>query len=679
MSQPIDVAYVDLVARTKEFRRDIKRVIDHEVKDLENEMTDALDAIDAHFAKTGKIADDVLKDIDATIDEVVDSLADVGGVFDEIDDEVEKLNASLDRHFNRSFRRFNDAWEDMDRRNFAVEALKRIRAGFTDLGDGISSVVQTINQGFIRGITSIPPLLLPIMIALPPLIGLLVSLGAVVSNAAGVLALLPAGLTVLAAIIAPLAIGFNGFGEALGAVMEKDPEKLAEAMKELAPAARTVVKEFQALLPIFTKIGDTVQQALFTPLQGDLTNLIQSIKGPLTGGLANVAFQLGEIISDIADVAASPEGVLTIAQVFQTTADILTVLRPVLTETFTVFLGLIRESLPFIQLFAELFAGALAKFNEFVANSTKTGEFTEFLKSAVNSLASIGALVVSIIKFFGALFTPETVASGQIVLALLTDMFNQFTAFLQSTAGKRFLEDLAILAIGATAALVALLQTFGFVFASITLFVGEFIRLITGAGDILEIWQERAGTTADGIVNAVSSVPQRLQALGASFAAAGLHLIQSFTGGFRKAGNFIDDVAGDIVRGIKSGLNRLIATINSGIANLDAALPFSLARIPQLASGALVKSRPGGSLVNVSEGREDEAILPLSKLEELLKRRGGDDPGSGMTVNFAPGSISIGFDSPPTEGEARAVGAAVGDGIVNQLAKRNVRTQVRAA
>lgn len=679
MSQPIDVAYVDLVARTREFRKDIKKVIDNEVKDLERGFTDALDEIDAHFKKTAKTADDVLKDIDDAINEVVDSLGDVGSVFDEVDDEIDKVNDALDRHFTRSFSRFNAAWEDMDRRNFAVEALKRIRAGFTDLGDGITSVVQNVNQGFIRALTSIPPLLVPILIALPPLIGLLVSLGAVVSNAAGVLALLPAGLSVLAAIIAPLVIGFNGFGEALGAVMEKDPEKLAEAMKELAPAARSVVKEFQSLQPIFKSIGDTVQQALFLPLQGDLTNLIKAISGPLTGGLAAVAFQLGEIISSLAGVAASPAGVLTIAQVFQTTADILAILRPVLAETFTVFLSLIQQSLPFIKLFTELFAGALTKFNEFVANSTQTGEFSEFLKSAVNSLASIGALAKAVIEFFGALFTPETIASGQIVLALLTDLLNQFTMFLQSTAGKRFLEDLAILAIGATGALSALLQVFGFVFASITLFVGEFIRLVTGAGDILDEWQKRAQTTADGIVNAVSSVPQRLQALGAMFADAGLHLIQSFTGGFRRAGNFIDDVAGDIVRGIRNGLNRLIGTINMGIANLDAALPFSLARIPQLASGALVKSRPGGSLVNVSEGREDEAILPLSKLEELLRRRGGDDPGTGMTVNFAPGAISLNFESAPTEGEARAAGAAVGDGIVNQLAKRNVRTQVRAA
>lgn len=677
MTQPIDVAYVEVVARTKEFRKDIRRIIDDEVKNFEDEFTDALDEIDAHFAKTSEAAVEALEAIDETVQEVIESLEDVGSVFDQISDEVVGLSADLDGDFDRAFKKFRESWEDIDRRNFVVEALKRMRAGVDDLGSGILSMLRGAGQGFIGFLTSIPPLLVPIALALPPIIGFIVSLGAVVTDAAGAFALLPGVLSVLAAIIAPLVVGFNGFGEAIGAVLDGDPEKITEALKSLAPAARGVVREFQALMPLFTEIGDAVQQALFKPLAGDLTALIKRISGPLVGGMANVASTLGEIFSDIAGLLTSPAGVETLARVFETTNEILQILRPVIPQVFGSMLTLIRESLPFLELLTTLFAGVLKSFSEWIDESARTGELQAFLASALDSLGFIGGLLESIIKFFGALFTPDTIAGGQIILALLTDMFNRFTEFLNTPSGQRFLEDLTILAIGATQALTILLEVFGFLFASITLFVGEFIRLITGAGDILDEWKNRAEKTGNAIVDTIKSVPQRLTALGASFADAGLNLINSFIGGFRKTGNFIGDVAGDIVKGIKGGLNRLIATINSGIANIDAALPFSIGRIPQLAEGAVVGHRPGGTLAVVGEGRQDEAVAPLDDLRGMISDAVAGN--TGQTITFAAGAISVSFGAIPTEAEARTVGRVVGDSIADQLARRAVRTQVRAA
>ena len=667
---PIDIAYVEIAARTKEFRRDIRKIIDEEVRDLEDEFTDALDEIDKHFKSTAKTADDTLKDIDATIADVVDSLGDVGSVFDVIDTELDDLNASLDAEFDRSFRKFRESWEDIDRRNVAVEALKKMRESVGDLGNGILSMLRGAGAGFVNFVASIPPLLLPIMLILPPLIGLLVSLGAVVTDAAG-------ALSILLAIIAPLVVGFNGFGEALGAVMEKDPKKLAEALKELSPAARFVVREFQGLLPIFKEIGDTVQQALFTPLVGDLTNLVRTISGPLIGGMANVAFTLGEIISDITGILASPAGVQTLALVFETTNEILQTMKPAIGQVFGSMLTLIRASLPFLELLTTLFSDVLTDFAAWIEESARTGELESFFAGAIDSLRFIAGFLGSIIDFFRALFTPETIAGGQIILAILTDMFEQFTAFLETPAGNRFLEDLTILAIAATGALSLLLQVLGFVFASITLFVGEFIRLITGAGDILDEWKERAEQTSKDIVSAIESVPQRLMALGTSFMNAGIHLIESFIGGFRRTGNFISDVAGDIVKGIRGGLNRMIATINAGIANIDAALPFSIGRIPALAEGGVVSARPGGVIAQIGEGNQDEAVAPLDTLKDMIVDAVG---AGGQSITFGPGAISVNFSgSVPSEGEARAVGRAVGDGILDKLALRGIRTQVRAA
>jgi hypothetical protein len=43
-----------------------------------------------------------------------------------------------------------------------------------------------------------------------------------------------------------------------------------------------------------------------------------------------------------------------------------------------------------------------------------------------------------------------------------------------------------------------------------------------------------------------------------------------------------------------------------------------MSQVPQMASGGVVKARPGGTLINAAEAGRDEAILPLSSLSELL-------------------------------------------------------------
>jgi hypothetical protein len=44
-------------------------------------------------------------------------------------------------------------------------------------------------------------------------------------------------------------------------------------------------------------------------------------------------------------------------------------------------------------------------------------------------------------------------------------------------------------------------------------------------------------------------------------------------------------------------------------------------RIPQLADGGLVRARPGGTLVNVGEGGQDEAVVPLNRAPDLAQTR----------------------------------------------------------
>lgn len=175
----------------------------------------------------------------------------------------------------------------------------------------------------------------------------------------------------------------------------------------------------------------------------------------------------------------------------------------------------------------------------------------------------------------------------------------------------------------------------------------------------------------NGVIDFIQSVPDRVRSLIPAFGKAGLNLIESFMNGFRSVGSFIGDIAGDIVSSVKGFLNKAIDKINSGIATIDNLLPGDLGRIPRLAEGALVRHRPGGILANVGEGNEDEVVAPLSKLEGMIK--------GGPSITFGAGAINVNFSGVvPTESEARQVGNAVGQGIIDMISRRNMRAQVRA-
>ena len=104
---------------------------------------------------------------------------------------------------------------------------------------------------------------------------------------------------------------------------------------------------------------------------------------------------------------------------------------------------------------------------------------------------------------------------------------------------------------------------------------------------------------------------------------------------------------------MKGPINSVIRLINSAIDKLNrikVSIPgwvpgvggktfgISLPKIPQLAAGGIVAPRNGGVHAIVAEAGEAEAVLPLSKLDRLLRhtaRRARAD-----SVNATAGAVS---------------------------------------
>lgn len=114
----------------------------------------------------------------------------------------------------------------------------------------------------------------------------------------------------------------------------------------------------------------------------------------------------------------------------------------------------------------------------------------------------------------------------------------------------------------------------------------------------------------NGIVNAVTTIQT---VFGNVFGAIGGIVKGAFEGVVQIVKNVINGII-DAVNGVIGGINGVAGAIGGAIG-----IDLHIGKIPRLANGAIVSRSRGGSIVNVGEGRYDEAVVPLggSQFENL--------------------------------------------------------------
>jgi hypothetical protein len=346
------------------------------------------------------------------------------------------------------------------------------------------------------------------VVVIPTLVSALVALLGVLSNLLGLLGIIPSAFGVLLAIILPLVAAFQGFGEAISAVLSKDPKKIAEALKGLTPSARSVVKEFASLVPLFSRLADIAQEAFFKPLVGDLKALVNRASLPLLNGFKIVATAAGNLLSSILTALARPEMVIFFDSLFTTAAQTLTTLQGPITNLILAFAKMAEAGLPAFTTLIEKLAGFLDRFSAWITQNIEDGSFQAFLDKAVNTLQDIWDLVKALIELFKTMFQ-GTEQGGRTFLDLVTRAVERLTAFFESERGQRALQamiDLTIIfglylshLIGIAGALADQLHVIANILRTI-------IRLISGVdirkmGEVRAMGGAIAGLASGGIVN----------------------------------------------------------------------------------------------------------------------------------------------------------------------------------
>ena len=126
-----------------------------------------------------------------------------------------------------------------------------------------------------------------------------------------------------------------------------------------------------------------------------------------------------------------------------------------------------------------------------------------------------------------------------------------------------------------------------------------------------------------------------------------------FTGNWQSAWENVKNILGavfsSLVTVVKTPINSIISLVNGAISGINKALGgvkipdwvpglggksigINIPQIPQLAEGGIATR---STIANIGEGREPEAVLPLSKLSSMLGNSGGSS-GSNISISFSP-------------------------------------------
>lgn len=272
---------------------------------------------------------------------------------------------------------------------------------------------------------------------------LIIQLGAALLNLVGILAALPAAAGVAAAAFIPLKIAFNGVGEALAAIWSGDPEKIAEAMKNLAPHARVVTREFAAFVKPLKALGPAIQQGLFVPLEGSITKLGNTVLPVLQKQIAGLGWSWGKTLKQMADAVATPTFSQALSDVIASAARIVERFGPSIAGFISATIGLISKGVPYVERFAFWIASLVDKFNAWIASSTESGKVTGWLETAWYTGKQLYNVIKELATFVTLMFSAFS-DEGTDTMTGLAESIKKVNDYLRSSEGAETLHNLGV-------------------------------------------------------------------------------------------------------------------------------------------------------------------------------------------------------------------------------------------
>lgn len=316
----------------------------------------------------------------------------------------------------------------------------------------------------------------------------------------GILLTLPALFGVLGASIAPLIIGFHGFGEAVGAGLSGDMTKFQAALKGLPPGMQAVVKEVVGFRSAFTQLRKDVQQSLFGELVGQVRPTLAALLPILSRGLVHVGSALSEFIAGFLKVLRSQDVLAAFKRIFDTSADIIRVVGPALNGLFHSLFATMGAGAPFVARLFKGLADGINRFSSFLNRAIADGSFQRFLENAFTIGRKLITIMGKVGELIGAIFGGQNVADSSAgFLDNITAALQHLIDFFKSEDGKKAISDFlkTVKSIG---------EIVEFLGSAIAFTIRLFDQFSTGVDTVGRALAAFFGAIGSGVVTAISAV-----------------------------------------------------------------------------------------------------------------------------------------------------------------------------
>jgi hypothetical protein len=312
----------------------------------------------------------------------------------------------------------------------------------------------------------------------------------VVSQLSGVLGLLPAVGAAGAAALITLKLGMSGFGDAMKAT---DPEKFAENLGKLAPAARETAVAAKDLAPAWHSVQQSVQGALFAGVAQDVRALGSGYLPVLKTGLSGIASEFNTATHNTAGFLAQSQQVGTVSGIFGNLRGAIGNTSTVLQPLVSILLDLVAVGSEFLPDLSHGFGDSAKSAAEFVHEARESGKLHDWIASGLDTLRKLGEIFGNVAAIARAVFKGLDLGGAGLLDTLLR-VTGSVRTFLESFEGQEALRSLGTVLSTVSGVVSSVLMTALQQLAPVVIALAPgFAQLATQVGSILTSALQTAG------------------------------------------------------------------------------------------------------------------------------------------------------------------------------------------
>lgn len=211
----------------------------------------------------------------------------------------------------------------------------------------------------------------------------------------GVVGLLPSMAFAGGLALGALAIGTQGFGDALSNM--DDPAKFAEALKKLSPTARETALAIQSLKPQFDALRASVQNQLFMGIANELKLMSGALLPTLNTQLGLAAGSFNRTALSFMGWLRMPSTVTDINTALGGSQAFLDGLLRALLPVSKAFLDMGVVAAPYMRELGDAIAGGALKFGEFIGKARETGQLAQWIETGKQAFMSLWETVKNLV------------------------------------------------------------------------------------------------------------------------------------------------------------------------------------------------------------------------------------------------------------------------------------------